>query len=121
MSSTRLLALAAALLAAAPATALAQSLSPTLPSDTLQANYAPRSAPGPTPELAPTLPSDTLKLHEPGEWQEQGEWREPEQWKGEGQESRDEGTMWDEEWVEPVRVTSRISAMGEGPSVESHR
>ena len=36
------------------------SPSPTLPSDTLEANYAPRSAPGPTPELAPSLPSDTL-------------------------------------------------------------
>jgi hypothetical protein len=34
--------------------------SPTLPSDTLEANYAPRSGPGPTPELAPSLPSDTL-------------------------------------------------------------
>jgi hypothetical protein len=34
--------------------------SPTLPSDTLEANYAPRSGSGPTPELAPSLPSDTL-------------------------------------------------------------
>jgi hypothetical protein len=39
--------------------------SPTLPSDTLDANYAPRSAPGPMPELAPTLPSDTLEATEP--------------------------------------------------------
>jgi hypothetical protein len=39
--------------------------SPTLPSDTLEANYAPRSAPGPMPELAPTLPSDTLEATEP--------------------------------------------------------
>jgi hypothetical protein len=39
--------------------------SPTLPSDTLDANYAPRSLPGPTPELAPTLPSDTLDATEP--------------------------------------------------------
>jgi len=48
---------------ALPAAAAAQSPSPTLPSDTLEANFAPRSAPGPTPELAPSLPSDTL---EPG-------------------------------------------------------
>lgn len=41
------------------------SLSPTLPSDTLEANYGPRSAPGPTPELAPSLPSDTLEATEP--------------------------------------------------------
>jgi hypothetical protein len=39
--------------------------SPTLPSDTLEANYAPRSAPGPMPELAPALPSDTLEAAEP--------------------------------------------------------
>lgn len=39
--------------------------SPTLPSDTLEANYAPRSAPGPMPELAPALPSDTLDAAEP--------------------------------------------------------
>ena len=38
---------------------------PTLPSDTLEANYAPRSAPGPTPELAPSLPSDTLEATPP--------------------------------------------------------
>jgi len=41
------------------------SLSPTLPSDTLEANYAPRSVPGPMPELAPTLPSDTLDATAP--------------------------------------------------------
>jgi hypothetical protein len=40
--------------------ALQAQAAPTLPSDTLEANYAPRSAPGPTPELAPNLPSDTL-------------------------------------------------------------
>jgi hypothetical protein len=40
--------------------AQAGSSSPTLPSDTLQANYGPRSTVGPTPELAPSLPSDTL-------------------------------------------------------------
>jgi hypothetical protein len=41
--------------------------SPTLPSDTLEANYAPRSAPGPMPDLAPTLPSDTLEATQPAE------------------------------------------------------
>jgi len=39
--------------------------SPTYPSDTLQANYGPKSAVGPTPELAPTLPSDTLQVTQP--------------------------------------------------------
>jgi hypothetical protein len=52
------------------ASAQSQSLSPTLPSDTLEANFAPRSAPGPMPELAPSLPSDTLKATEPAEWGE---------------------------------------------------
>lgn len=47
------------------AQATAASPSPTLPSDTLQANYAPRSAPGPMPELAPSLPSDTLEITQP--------------------------------------------------------
>jgi hypothetical protein len=42
-----------------------QAQAPTLPSDTLQANYAPRSAPGPEPELAPSLPSDTLEAVRP--------------------------------------------------------
>jgi hypothetical protein len=46
------------LVAAMAGTAGAQA--PTLPSDTLKANFAPPSRPGPTPELAPTLPSDTL-------------------------------------------------------------
>ncbi|HEU5039887.1 MAG TPA: hypothetical protein VFT84_03640 [Gemmatimonadales bacterium] len=55
---SRLLPLVAVL--ALPAAAAAQSPSPTLPSDTLEANFAPRSAPGPSPELAPSLPSDTL-------------------------------------------------------------
>ena len=45
---------------AVPATAAAQSPSPTLPSDTLEANFAPKSSSGPAPELAPSLPSDTL-------------------------------------------------------------
>ena len=48
-----------------PATAAAQTPSPTLPSDTLEANYAPKPAPGPTPELAPSLPSDTLEAGAP--------------------------------------------------------
>ncbi len=48
---------------AAQSTAL--SPSPTLPSDTLEANYGPRSAPGPMPDLAPTLPSDTLEATQP--------------------------------------------------------
>jgi len=61
---------AAALLLPAAGTLAAQakttSPSPTLPSDTLQANYAPRSsAPGPMPELAPSLPSDTLEATQP--------------------------------------------------------
>jgi hypothetical protein len=41
------------------------SPSPTLPSDTLEANFAPRSSAGPMPDLAPTLPSDTLEATEP--------------------------------------------------------
>jgi hypothetical protein len=71
MSAARLLLLSAALLVA-PALLSAQdvSSSPTLPSDTLQANFAPRSATGPTPELAPTLPSDTLKATQPVDWGE---------------------------------------------------
>jgi hypothetical protein len=47
------------LLAAAAGTAGAQA--PTLPSDTLEARFAPPSRSGPIPELAPSLPSDTLK------------------------------------------------------------
>jgi hypothetical protein len=61
--------LLAALLLGAAGTLAAQSTrlspSPTLPSDTLQANFAPRSAPGPMPSLAPTLPSDTLEATQP--------------------------------------------------------
>jgi hypothetical protein len=57
--------LLAALLLPGALIAQGTSLSPTLPSDTLEANYAPRSAPGPTPELAPTLPSDTLDATSP--------------------------------------------------------
>jgi hypothetical protein len=61
---------ASLLVVPAVASAQSQSLSPTLPSDTLEANFAPRSAPGPMPELAPTLPSDTLKATEPVDWGE---------------------------------------------------
>jgi hypothetical protein len=59
----------AALLMAGPPALAAQAVStvpsPTLPSDTLEANYAPRSAVGPTPERAPTLPGDTLDATQP--------------------------------------------------------
>ena len=61
--------LLAVLLLGAAGTLAAQSTtlspSPTLPSDTLQANFAPRSSAGPMPDLAPTLPSDTLEATEP--------------------------------------------------------
>ncbi len=68
-AASRLLVLSAALLVTpAVLSAQASSPSPTLPSDTLQANFAPRSASGPTPELAPTLPSDTLKATQPVDW-----------------------------------------------------
>jgi hypothetical protein len=46
------------LLATAAGTAGAQA--PTLPSDTLQARFAPPARSAPHPEAAPTLPSDTL-------------------------------------------------------------
>jgi hypothetical protein len=59
------LSLVTALLAAAarPLAAQAGALppSPTLPSDTLEANYGPPTRVAPTPELSPTLPSDTLQ------------------------------------------------------------
>jgi hypothetical protein len=61
--------LAAALLISGARTLAAQTVpddpSPTLPSDTLQANYAPRSRAAPMPQLAPTLPSDTLQAAQP--------------------------------------------------------
>jgi len=63
--------LISALLAATAGTVAAQttalSPSPTLPSDTLEANYAPPSRPGPMPELAPSLPSDTLAARQPAD------------------------------------------------------
>jgi hypothetical protein len=59
------LTLVTVLLAAAAQSLAAQTgalpPSPTYPSDTLQANYGPRSQVAPSPELSPTLPSDTLK------------------------------------------------------------
>jgi hypothetical protein len=71
MSAARLLLLSASLvLTPALLSAQASSPSPTLPSDTLEANFAPRSAAGPTPELSPTLPSDTLKATQPVDWGE---------------------------------------------------
>lgn len=45
------------------ATAAAQA--PTLPSDTLSANYAPPSPMAPMPEYAPSLPSDTIEIGAP--------------------------------------------------------
>jgi hypothetical protein len=61
--------LLAALLLGAVGTLAAQSTtlspSPTLPSDTLEANFAPRSSAGPMPDISPTLPSDTLQATEP--------------------------------------------------------
>ena len=53
------------LLAGAGTLAAQTSLSPTLPSDTLEANYAPRRAPSPMPDRAPSLPSDTLQATQP--------------------------------------------------------
>jgi hypothetical protein len=66
---TRTAALVGVLLAGIPllglrsATASAQA--PTLPSDTLEANYAPPSTIAPSPELAPSLPSDTIRIGAP--------------------------------------------------------
>lgn len=61
--------LLASLLLGAVGTLAAQSAelspSPTLPSDTLEANYGPRSQAGPTPDRSPTLPSDTLEATQP--------------------------------------------------------
>jgi len=69
MSATIRISLAAALLISGVRMLAAQTVtsvpSPTLPSDTLQANYAPHSLPGPMPEVAPSLPSDTLQATQP--------------------------------------------------------
>lgn len=51
------------LLGARASAAWAQA--PTLPSDTLEANYAPASALAPMPEKAPSLPSDTIRIGAP--------------------------------------------------------
>lgn len=71
MSATIRMCLAAAPLLFAARMLAAQSAvsspSPTLPSDTLQANYAPRSEAAPMPDLAPSLPSDTLEATQPAD------------------------------------------------------
>lgn len=69
---TRAVTLAAVLLAGAPllglhgTTAFAQA--PTLPSDTLEANYGPPSTIAPNPEMAPSLPSDTMPIKNRVDW-----------------------------------------------------
>lgn len=70
MSPAIRISLAAALLFPCARTLAAQAAavpSPTLPSDTLEANYGPRSLPAPMPERAPTLPSDTLEATQPAD------------------------------------------------------
>jgi len=86
-----LLLLVAAL--AFPTLAGAQSASPTLPSDTLEANFAPRSEPGPVPELAPSLPSDTLDVRAPVIYPDSlsGEMRRDEDQNGDGEPWRYDG------------------------------
>jgi hypothetical protein len=68
MSATRAVPLAL-LLAGAPLLGItASSLAaqaPTLPSDTLEANFAPRSEVAPMPWKAPSLPSDTIQIGAP--------------------------------------------------------
>jgi hypothetical protein len=59
-------ALAAGILLVGATTASAQA--PTLPSDTLEANYGPPSQIAPNPELAPSLPSDTMPIKNPVDW-----------------------------------------------------
>ena len=69
MPRTLPLVIALALILRSPPPAIAQTgelpseplPAPTLPSDTLEANYAPRVETAPNPELAPSLPSDTLE------------------------------------------------------------
>ena len=66
---SRAAALAAVLLAGIPLLGLrsttASAQAPTLPSDTLEANYGPPSELAPSPELAPSLPSDTIRIGAP--------------------------------------------------------
>ena len=66
---TRAVPLVAVLLAGIPLlgsrVAAAYAQAPTLPSDTLEANFAPPSGLAPMPELAPSLPSDTIRIGAP--------------------------------------------------------
>jgi hypothetical protein len=59
-------ALAAGVLVFGATAAAAQA--PTLPSDTLEANYGPPSQIAPNPEVAPSLPSDTMPIKNPVDW-----------------------------------------------------
>jgi hypothetical protein len=64
----RALTLTALLVAAAPFVLSQSSVvaqAPTLPSDTLEANYGPPSEMAPMPEMAPSLPSDTIRYGAP--------------------------------------------------------
>jgi hypothetical protein len=67
--AVRALSCSALLLAALPFVALkagsVAAQAPTLPSDTLEANFAPPSELAPMPELAPSLPSDTIDIGAP--------------------------------------------------------
>jgi hypothetical protein len=63
MSALRFATPLLALVVGAAGAAAAQA--PTLPSDTLEANFAPRATPRPAPEAAPSLPSDTLEAAPP--------------------------------------------------------
>jgi hypothetical protein len=77
LRSLPLLITALVLRMATPAGAQTDELlpAPTLPSDTLEANYAPRVGLAPTPELAPSLPSDTLEATEPVDsFPTEGDW-----------------------------------------------
>jgi hypothetical protein len=66
---TRVAPLAVVLLAGIPLLGsrsnAAYAQAPTLPSDTLEANFAPPSGLAPNPELAPSLPSDTIRIGAP--------------------------------------------------------
>ena len=101
MSPAWRLLILAAVAFALPASARAQSPSPTLPSDTLEANFAPRSAPGPVPELAPSLPSDTLDVRAPaypdsasGELQRDWDQEDDaEPWRNDESHEEDDGRM----------------------------
>jgi hypothetical protein len=65
---TRAATLTALFLVAAPfvlSRSSASAQAPTLPSDTLEANYGPPSEMAPMPEMAPSLPSDTIRYGAP--------------------------------------------------------